>query len=161
MAIRFKRGLGDVLNPTAGTALDCGLFAGGVFRKECWCMSFPSVCSQSDYVAARALADPSVYTPIMAPPAVGAPVGSVLTEDPGSGEQAQAQVDALLVQQQADWNAQNRQTIAETQAGLDQFGADYKESTSGTNWLLYGVLAIVGVFGLVAVGGGSARRYGR
>lgn len=161
MAIRLKRGMGDVLNPTAGTALDCGLFAGGVFRKECWCMSWPSLCSQADYVASRALADPSVYAALQAPPVVGAPTGSALTVPPASGAEAQAQVDAIIAQQQAAWDAQNSATMGQTQSGLDQFAADFTAATSGTNWMLYGVLAIVGVFALVSVGGGSARRYGR
>lgn len=155
-----NRGIGDVLNPTAGTALDCGLFAGGVFNKACWCLQWPSLCSQADYVAARALADPSVYAAIQQPPPVGAPTGAVLTTPPASGEQAQAQVDAILAQQVADWQAQNMGTMQQTQSGLDQFAADFKVATAGISWWIW-LAGGLGVFALVAVSGGSPRRYGR
>lgn len=156
------QGMGDVLNPTAGTALDCGLFAFGVFKPECWCLSYPSLCSKSDYTAAYTLAHPEVIAPIQAPPTVGAPAGSELTVPPASGQAAQQTVDELLAQQAADWQAQNAATIAQTQANLDQVGAQYDAITASSGipwyWWLAGGL---GVFALVAMGGGSARRYGR
>lgn len=158
--IRSQAGMGDILNPTAGTALNCGLFAGGVFKKECWCLEYPSLCSEADYVASRALADPSVYAALQAPPVVGAPTGAALTTPPASGEQAQAQVDAILAQQVSDWQAQNMGTMQQTQSGLDQFAADFQAATSGISWWLIGALGL-GVFALVTVGGGSPRRYGR
>src|ERR1035437_1781774 len=114
-----SRGLADVLNPTAGTSLNCGLFAGGVFQKACWCASFPSLCSSADYVATKALEDPSVYNTLMQPPVVGAPTGSALTLPPASGAQAAATETALLNQQILDWQAQDRASMAQTQSNLD------------------------------------------
>ena len=173
MPYRFKRGMGDVLNPSSAGQASCGLFAGGIFKKECWCLEYPSLCSSSDYVAARALADPSVYAALQAPPVVGSPAGST---PPADGAQAQAEVDAILAQQLAAWKAQNAATLAQTQANLDQVASEQPITcflgnavqgedgtwtcSSGPNWLLYGGLAL-GVFALVAIGGGSPRRYGR
>jgi len=161
MPYGLKRGMGDILNPTAGTALDCGFFAGGVFKKECWCLDHPTWCSQSDYIAARALADPSVYDTLKEPPVVGAPSGTALTVPPVNGDQANATIDVIIAEQNQAWKDQNAASMAQTQANLDQFGQDYQNLTSGTNWLLYGVLAAVGLVALVSVGGGSPRRYGR
>jgi hypothetical protein len=173
-----KRGMGDVLDPTSSGALKCGLFAGGVFNKACWCLEWPSLCGSADYVAAKVLADPSLIAAIQAPPTVGAPTGAALTTPPANAADAQAEVDAILAQQLADWNAQNAATIAQTKANLDQvaqnqpitcfFGTATQADdgtwscvSSSTNWLLYGALA-VGVLALVSMGGGgSARRYGR
>ena len=150
-----SRGLADVLNPTAGTSLDCGLFAGGVFNKACWCASFPSLCSSADYVATKALEDPSVYNTLMQPPTVGAPTGAALTLPPASGADAAATENALLSQQILDWQAQDRASMAQTQSNLDALAksqppfcllstpvqaADGSWSCGGgsTNWLLYG-----------------------
>ena len=162
-----------MLNPSSAGQASCGLFAGGIFKKECWCLEYPSLSSSSDYVAARALADPSVYAALQAPPVVGAPTGST---PPADAAQAQAQIDEILAQQLAAWKAQNAATLAETQANLDRIASEQPQVTcffgtatqaedgtwscGGTNWLLYGGIAL-GVFALVAIGGGSPRRYGR
>jgi hypothetical protein len=158
MALRLKHGLGDILNPTAGTAVDCGLFAGGFFNKTCWCLSFPSLCSQSDYVAARAVADPTVYNTLKEAPVVGAPAGAVLTTAPASGAQAQGTIDALVAQQNADWQAQNTASMQQTQSNLDQLAAEYP--SAGVPWWVW-VAGGVGLLAVVAIGGGSPRRYGR
>jgi hypothetical protein len=90
-----------------------------------------------------------------------APTGDVLTVPPASGEQAQATVDALVNQQMVDQQALNASQV--TSSWWDEVtGAVGSVSpTSSTSWLLYGVLAVVGVIALVSVGGGSPRRYGR
>ena len=165
MAYRVRRrGFGDVLNPTGGTALDCGLLAGGVFNPACWCLSFPSTCTASDLAAANALANPNVYAPVQAPPTVQAPVD--LTTPPSSGTDAAATVQALLVQQQAAWNAQNMATMQQTAANLKAAaqtqcpGSTLVQNADGswscpssTNWLLYGAIALAAVFGLSMLGG--------
>jgi hypothetical protein len=189
MAYRAKRrrGFGDVLNPTAGTALDCGLTNLGVFQKACWCLSFPSLCSTADYTAAYALAHPEVYAPVQAPPAnpaVGAAYGNVAapyTCAPGDTSNPNCPgYDAALAlsaaQQKAAADAQNIATMNQTAANLkaaaqtqcpaaaliDNGDGTYScPPSSGTNWLLYGGIALAAVFGLAVVGGGSPRRYGR
>ena len=58
-------------------------------------------------------------------------------------------------------------SIAEGKALTDQALLDWYGQQSpvtdpaSTNWLLYGVLAVVGLVAVVSVGGGSPRRYGR
>ena len=153
----LRRGFGDVLDPSAGTALDCGLFAGGVFNKACWCLQWPSLCSSDDYKAAYALAHPEVYSPILqppAPPAVSAGVSDVPA--PYSQDEYEAAVAGALAQQSGAWQAQNQATMDATAANLDAVAPP-----SSTNWALWGALALVGVFGFVALAGGTPGRYGR
>jgi len=164
MAYRHRpRGLSDVLNPTAGGQIDCGLFAGGVFRKECWCLQFPGLCSEEDYQAAVGLQSPDlIYSPIQTPPVVAAPSGAAATVPPASDLQAAQTIDELLAQQETAWQAQNAGTMAETQANLDAIAAGQPTLVSKTtNWWLWIGVAAVGVFALVALSGGSPRRYGR
>lgn len=162
-----SRGMGDVLDSQAGTALDCGFFGGGVFRKSCWCLEFPSLCSKSDYQAAVTLAHPENIAPIQAPPVVGAPSGDLLTTPPESGAAAQQTVDDLLAQQARDWLAQNVQTMQDTQANLDRSAAVYDQAAASSSFSLGGVswywwlAGGLGMFALVSMGGGSPRRYGR
>ena len=161
MSYRFV-GFGDVLNPTAGTALDCGLFAGGVFKPECWCLDFPSLCSQADYTAAYEMAHPETIAPVQAPPPVGSPVGSALIVPPASGESAQQTIDALLTQQMKAWKAQNQATMADTQAAIDAVGKQYAQLTSPSTWPWYLWLGLgLGVFAVATLGMGGPRRYGR
>lgn len=166
MAYRMRRGIGALvnpwLNPTRGTALDCGLFAGGVFQKACWCLQFPSLCSTEDYQAAMALAHPDVYVAVQAPPAVGSPGGAALTVPPASGEQAQETVDGLLAQQDVAWKTQNQEMMAETQRRLEAIAASQPSLfAAGMNWWLWAGIAVATVFALAVVGGGTPRRYGR
>lgn len=94
----------------------------------------------------------------VAPP--GAPTGDLLTTPPASGEEAQATVDALVNQQLTDQQALNAQYVTSSwwDEATGAVGAVSPSST--TSWLLYGALGL-GVFALVAVGGGGPRRYGR
>jgi hypothetical protein len=98
-------------------------------------------------------------TTVGVPPA---PTGSVLTVPPASGPEAQATVDALVNQQ---LEAQKAANAAGVQSSwIDQVSSDAVAAgqavTGSFPWLLIGALGL-GVFALVAVGGGSARRYGR
>ena len=139
MALRFKRGLGRTLAEDA----ECrsGTF-GGFFTPVCWTRL------QSSTVAP-----------------VGAPTGDALTVPPASGEEAQATVDALVNQQFADQQSLNAQSV--TYSWWDSVtGGSYGAAagavsgvTSAFPWIV-GVVGI-GIFALVAFGGGSPRRYGR
>jgi hypothetical protein len=112
----------------------------GVFRKECWCLSYPSLCSQSDYVAAQALAHPEVYNTLTAPPVVSSPEGAAVTTPPASGEDAGATIDQLLSDQMTAWQAQNQASMDQTQSNLDALAAQYRQLTvGGTNWWLIGL----------------------
>ncbi len=153
----YRMGVGDVLNPTAGTALDCGLFAGGVFKGACWCASFPSLCPPADYVATQALMNPETYAPVQQPPTVQPPadpsiVAGALPADPN------AVVSGVLAQQNAAWKAQNMGTMNDTAYNLDQIAA--AQPTAGfPTWLF--VVAGVGIIAIAAIGSGGPRRYGR
>jgi hypothetical protein len=86
----------------------------------------------------------------------------VLTVPPASGAEAQATVDALLNQQLEAQKAANAEGV--TSSVFDQAASSTLAAgqviTGSIPWLLIGALGL-GVFALVAVGGGSARRYGR
>jgi hypothetical protein len=96
----------------------------------------------------------------VAPPQ--APTGDVLTVPPGSGAEAQATVDALLNQQLEDQKALNALGVESGALDVAASGAVAAgEAVSGTvPWLLIGAAGLA-VFALVAVSGGSPRRYGR
>jgi hypothetical protein len=84
----------------------------------------------------------------------------VLTVPPASGEEAQATVDALLDQQLRDQQALNAAGVQSS--WLDRASSQLVAAGDSLSspWLLLGALGL-GVFALVAVGGGSPRRYGR
>jgi hypothetical protein len=96
---------------------------------------------------------------------VGAPTGDVLTVPPASGTDAQATVDALTNQQLLDQNALNAGAVQsswwdELTGGTYATAAGAASGlTSYLPWILGGAGLLV--FGMVAFGGGSARRYGR
>ena len=73
-------------------------------------------------------------------------------------------VDALCQLDPTNCAAYKAATDSPTCAGIFGTGAMGKlfcGAPGETNWLLWGGLALVGVFGLVALSGGSPRRYGR
>jgi hypothetical protein len=96
---------------------------------------------------------------------VGAPTGDALTFPPASGEEAQATIDALVNQQMLDQQALNAQSVTSswwnTLTGGTYGAASGAASgvASALPWIL-GAVGL-GVFALVAIGGGSPRRYGR
>src|ERR1035437_2783255 len=116
--------------------------AGGFFSPSCW----------------RALVPPFV-----APP--GPPTGDALTVPPASGAQAQATVDTLLNQQLIDQQALNAPAVTsswwDTLTGGTYSAAAGAASSAASSlpWILGGLGLMA--FAFVAVGGGSARRYGR
>lgn len=156
MLVINAAGMGDVLNPTAGTSLDCGLFAGGVFKSACWYAAFND--PQSAAQAQAGIDNPAIYTSI--PPAPGLPAvsgGYVL------GNQTTAQYDAEVQQAWDAWKAQSdaQNLDAMTQAAAN-IAAAGQPSTSAFSLPSWAWVAIgVGVLAVVAVGGGSPSRYGR
>jgi hypothetical protein len=129
-----NHGLGRT--PAEDAVCRAGTF-GGFFTPVCWTALTPST---------------------VAPPR--APSGDVLTVPPASGEEAQATVDALLDQQLRDQQALNAAGVQSS--WLDRASSQLVAAGDSLSspWLLLGALGL-GVFALVAVGGGSPRRYGR
>ena len=155
MAYRRRRGGLGIAPPecATGTHLTCGP------KTDCsdswnWALA-PACWSQS--AAAWALQAGAV-----APPP--APTGDVLTVPPASGAEAQATVDQLVNQQMTDQQAKNAAGV--TSSWWDQIvGAPAAAASALTpssipwGWIIggFGIVA----FGMVALGGGSPRRYGR
>jgi len=133
-----SRGMGRTV---AEDAVCKASFAGGFFSPTCWSMLEPST---------------------LAPPQ--APTGDTLTVPPASAADAQATVDTLLNQQLVDQQALNagavQSTWWDTLTGNTYAAGAAVGSAAISPWLWLG-LAGLGVFGLVAMGGGTARRYGR
>lgn len=110
-------------------------FAGGFFRPSCWS---------------------ALEVSPLAPP--GAPPVELWRVPPASGEEAQATVDALLNQQAEDQKALNAAGVSSS--WVDRISSGVVSAPGGVSWLMWGALGL-GVFALVAVSGGSPRRYGR
>ena len=155
-------GLGDILNPTAGTSLDCGLFAGGVFKPACWCAAYPHLCGDisTPQQAAQAQAgidSPGIYTAI--PPAPGLPAVSGGTV---YGNETVSQYDAEVAAAWEAWKSQvstqNSDAMSQAAANIEAAGQPTASSIPAWIWV---ALAGVGAFALVAIGGGSPARYGR
>jgi hypothetical protein len=85
----------------------------------------------------------------------------VLTVPPASGADAQATVDALLNQQAANQQAIDAAQVSSSWVDtlIGNTSAVATGAASSLSWIL-GLVGL-GVFALVAVGGGSPRRYGR
>lgn len=153
-------GLGDVLNPTAGTSLDCGLFAGGVFKPECWAKTLgptkllgKTIVSEDDYRAALALAHPDLAYPPMplpvAPPAVSAGTSTVPAPYGTPLEFSEA-VSAAIEEGARQTRAAAQSYFESTAAGQDAMVAagNGLEPTAGYGWwpwVLLGGLVVVGL----------------
>lgn len=153
-AVAFRRGVGDVLNPTAGSSLDCGLFAGGVFNPACWCLQFPSLCSKSTYTAAVALANPDLIYGSGPPapaavPAVAA--GTSTVPVPYTADEFTQAVNDAIDSGVATTKAATSSYFADVQAALDAAAAGQGSPDSSTpTWVWVALAAAVG-FGLLAV----------
>jgi len=89
-----------------------------------------------------------------------APTGPVLTVPPASGADAQATVDGLLNQQMV--NQQAIDAAGVQSSWWDSLTGSAYSTVSGVgSSVLPWVLGGVALLALVAVGGGSPRRYGR
>jgi hypothetical protein len=155
MALRFKRGLGQV---------EIGSVPGSIAAAA----SGPAMAvADSDWANCRGWAsyfNPGCYfggpPSNIAPPR--APTGDVLTVPPASGEEAQATIDEILNQQMRDQQAlaagQVKSSWWDSLTGGAYAAGTY--SPGGVSWMVWATLAIGG-FALVTLGGGSPRRYGR
>lgn len=150
---RGFRGLGDVLDPTAGTALDCGFFAGGVFKPECWALTLgPGIVGKDNYQAALGVAYPDRYP---APPAPALPAAPSGTAVPGS--QADIMLPGTLATEAAQQTQQqNQEFFSNLAQSLDQGGGSGGGLETGA-LIALGLAAGLGVL-LVTSMGGRRRR---
>jgi hypothetical protein len=145
---------GDVLNPTAGTALDCGLFNLGVFNPACWCLSVgKTVCNAvsgaGTWEAAQTLANPDLFA--QQPPTLAkggaVPTAAQLANTPPS------QLPSDLVAQQTRENQQSMFKFFQSMPTPDcDPGIDPTcGQGSGSNWLLWvlGGIAVVAGLGVL------------
>jgi hypothetical protein len=152
-----RRGLGA----TYQDALDCSNAPGtawgalvAAFNPKCFSYSPAAWAEMAQFVPPLA--------PV-APPAVSA--GTSLTPAPYTEAEYQVALDASIAAGSA---ATKEQTLAAFQsqgtvcASGETLAADGVTCVAPTaSWWLYGALALVAVFAVVSLGGGSARRYGR
>lgn len=141
MAYRLIRGMG-----AAGDASTADVPAGPCGTR--WSWSIPT-CWQWP----KALIYGDKYPAPPAPPVVRStlPDGSPIPAVPGSQDEARATIDAITGQQIYDWQDQTDDFFKGVNEGLKSNGL--------SPWVL--VLAGVGLFAAVAIGGGRPRRYGR
>lgn len=143
---RRRLGFGDILNPSAGTSLDCGFFAGGVFRPECWCYDFATACKALNpeaYAATMTLANPDLHIPVL--PVLGK--GATAPAD------AQTPIDpSVAVAQQTRLNQATNLSVVQAFADSSGSGSGSGSGLSSFAWVAL-ALATVGVVGAVAIGG--------
>lgn len=141
-----RRGLGDVLNPSAGTSLDCGFFAGGVFKPECWCYDFGSLCKAANpaaWAATMTLANPDLHIPAL----------PVLAKGATAPDDAQTPVDpSVAVAQQTRLNQATNLSVVQAFADSNNSGSPGSGGLSTMAWVAL-ALAAFGVAGAFAMGG--------
>jgi hypothetical protein len=132
----------------------------GMGAADSWYCPFPGV-SPAFWQIWGGCIDPNAPS-VVAP--VGSPQGPALTVPPASGVDAQATVDALVNQQMIDQQALNASGVKSSTSDLvlGSGGAVVTAVSSAVSspWLWIGIAGLAGL-ALVAVGGGSPRRYGR
>jgi hypothetical protein len=172
MAIRLKRGMGSTADlPTSifGGPYHCEYAVNWAVNPACWKYS----TTAWDQMVQFGRPDSSVIAP---PPAVPEAYGKTAAPydcaanpqgDPSCpGYDAAVAVALAAGKAQTDANVQNfyanQPSVGPGCTGQYQDeNGDWQCPSGSTNWMLYGVLAIVGVVALTSIGGGSARRYGR
>jgi hypothetical protein len=170
---RPRRGLGASTSGTSDFLIGhCGLFQGGVFKPECWCLDFPWLCSKEDYQAAVGVVRPTDIYPSGglkpvggAPPAPGGNPADPCAGRTGNDYYAcTATLPGSLVDDKELLQQQRNQSYFENVAdNLDRVGAAYDDQTKpgGLGMGAWVAIALVGVVGVAALGAGSPRRYGR
>ena len=140
---RLRRGLGDA---SQGVLLgnDVATCNSGWYwlLPFCWELS-PAAWSQAAQFSPTALT-----TAPVAPAAIPAAYSSTAPTVADVEQQTTDSINAAAAATQAA-NLASSQSQPEV------------DDTASTNWALWGAVALVGVFGFVALAGGSPRRYGR
>jgi len=137
----------DLPRSIFGGNVDCSAYMTWLYTPECWKRS-PEAWDQI-----KNFVNPFSPSDIAHTPAVSLTPEQAGMPAPFTQEEYQAAID----QATAAASEQTRANIlAAVQAGGSQIPSD-----TGTNWWLYIGIAAVAVFALVAMGGGSPRRYGR
>ena len=152
-----RRGLGGIVSLTPQAIANC---AGGGLKYYldplCWEYS-PSAWNEMAAFKAS-----NIATMPVAPEAIPAAYTATAPTVDEASQQESNMLNAAARQTQAnDLAASQNQAVV---CGPGEVLADDGVSCytpSSTNWALWGALALVGVFGFVALSGGSARRYGR
>ena len=159
---QVKRGMGDSAVPSTGVF---NLGASQIAHCASAWFYFDPICWATGY-SRSAFQEMAQYQPLqsdlpVAPAAIPSAYSSVApTVDQASQETSDA-LNAAMTQTQANTlaSSQNQATVCGSGQTLADDGATCV--SAGTNWALWGGIALVGLFALVAMGGGSARRYGR
>ena len=138
MAIRFKRGLGDIVGDAATASADIVGAATSPGFFDASCPPGSPGCVPHWYC----------YIPLMATPDCLASFTQGVKEMGTAVGSAAGGVAAAAVSG----------TVAGVAQGIED---TLLPGSSSTNWALYLGLAAAAAFALVALGGGSARRYGR
>lgn len=147
----------DIVNQSAESVANCSgsglMYALSPF---CWGYSLAAWNQMAAYQASN------LNTAPVAPAAIPA---AYTATAPTVDEAAQQTTDSLNAAAAATQAAnlaasQNQATVCDAGQVLDADGVTCY-TPSSTNWALWGAVALLGVFGFVALAGGSAQRYGR
>jgi hypothetical protein len=149
--------------PSSGLSLEMPMTPAGVSVCDSWAYYLTPACW---YLSRDTWADSTQFQPLQgaALPVAPAAIPAAYTATaPTVDEAAQQTTDSLNAAAAATQAAtlaaaQNQGTVCDTGETL---AADGVTCVSSTNWALWGAVALVGVFGFVALAGGSPRRYGR
>jgi hypothetical protein len=154
MRIPTRRGVGDVLNPAAGTSLNCGLLAGGLFNPTCWCAQFPTLCLNSPTAtvqdvanAAAGVSNPQIYLPTVAPTPGAVSAGESTVPAPYTLAQYNDAYYQALQAGQTTADVANQSIMEQTAANIAAAGAagatPPTPPTTDNTWLY--VAAAVGI----------------
>ena len=147
----------DIVNQTPQAISNCsGSGWAYAFDPLCWGYSLSAWNQMAAYQASN------LNTPPVAPAAIPAAYTATAPTVEEAQQQTTAALNAAAAQTQQNNLAasQNQPTVCDSGEVLADDGVTCY-TPSSTNWALWGALALVGVFGAVALSGGSPRRYGR
>lgn len=154
----------DLPKSIFGGYVDCSAYMTWLYTPECWKYS-PSAWDQI-----KNFANPFSPSDIAHTPAVSLTSEQATMPAPYTQAEYQAAIDQATGTAAAQTKAN---ILAAAQAGATQIPPDcagaYQEDdgtwacppSTGTNWWLWIGVAAIGAFALVALSGGSPRRYGR
>ena len=147
----------DIVNQTPQAIANCS-GSGWAYAVDplCWGYSLAAWNQMAAYQASNLNTSP------VAPAAIPAAYTSVAPTVAEAEQQTTDSLNAAAAATQAANLAasQNQPMVCDAGEVLDSDGVTCY-TPSSTNWALWGAVALVGVFGFVALAGGSPRRYGR